>query len=287
MTYKSVIIIGAPRSGTNMLRDILCSFEGVSTWPCDEINYIWRHGNLRFPSDEFSEELATPRSRKYIRKQFDWVAGKYGAHTVVEKTCANSLRVNFVNSIVEDAIFIHLIRDGLDASGSAKLRWKAGIDWLYTAKKARFVPTLDLPYYAGRYLLGHLSRFSSAEAHVKSWGPVLADQDELMKDHTLLEMCALQWRRCVEKAKSQMEYLPEERVIPLRYEDFVRNPALETSDLLERLGLPVPTRKHIELHVSKVSPKSVGRGRECLEEQDRDRLEPLIQETMNKLGYYF
>ena len=43
------MIIGAARSGTNMLRDVLTSLDGVDTWPCDEINYIWRHGNIRWP----------------------------------------------------------------------------------------------------------------------------------------------------------------------------------------------------------------------------------------------
>ena len=37
---KPVVIIGAPRSGTNMLRDVLCDWPGVVTWPCDEINLI-------------------------------------------------------------------------------------------------------------------------------------------------------------------------------------------------------------------------------------------------------
>ena len=49
---QKVIIIGAPRSGTNILRDVLTSFDGICTWPCDEINYIWRHGNAKYPSDE-------------------------------------------------------------------------------------------------------------------------------------------------------------------------------------------------------------------------------------------
>ena len=103
MQYQPVIIIGAPRSGTNMLRDVLTSLPGVATWPCDEINYIWRHGNVRYPSDELRPDMARTAVRKYIRKQFDWVAGKYQAHTGVEKTCANSLRVGFVDRVVPDA----------------------------------------------------------------------------------------------------------------------------------------------------------------------------------------
>jgi len=39
MSNTDIIIVGAPRSGTNMLRDVLTSFDGVCTWPCDEINY--------------------------------------------------------------------------------------------------------------------------------------------------------------------------------------------------------------------------------------------------------
>ena len=42
-----VIIIGAGRSGTNMLRDLLAQLPQFSTWPCDEINYIWRHSAKR------------------------------------------------------------------------------------------------------------------------------------------------------------------------------------------------------------------------------------------------
>ena len=60
---SDVVIIGAPRSGTNMLRDILSTFEGVATWPCDEINYIWRHGNMSYPSDEIPRELANPKTK--------------------------------------------------------------------------------------------------------------------------------------------------------------------------------------------------------------------------------
>ena len=38
MNRAPVVIIGAPRSGTNMLRDVLVGVGGYATWPCDEIN---------------------------------------------------------------------------------------------------------------------------------------------------------------------------------------------------------------------------------------------------------
>ncbi len=149
--YQTVVVIGAPRSGTNMLRDILTQFDGVATWPCDEINYIWRHGNIRCQTDCFEPHMARDSVRRYIREQFDWVAERYDARTVVEKTCANSLRVPFVDAVVPEARFVFIRRNGLDAVGSAMARWKAALDIPYLARKARFVPVIDIPWYAGRY----------------------------------------------------------------------------------------------------------------------------------------
>ncbi|MDN5869897.1 MAG: sulfotransferase [Nitrococcus sp.] len=37
-SYQPVVIIGAPSSGTNMLRDVLTPIPDVPTWPCENIN---------------------------------------------------------------------------------------------------------------------------------------------------------------------------------------------------------------------------------------------------------
>ena len=60
MVARPMVIVGAGRSGTNVLREVLCSFPGFSTWPCDEINYIWRHGNRGAPTDELTPDDARP-----------------------------------------------------------------------------------------------------------------------------------------------------------------------------------------------------------------------------------
>ena len=132
--FKNVIIIGAPRSGTNMLRDVLCSIEGFDTWPCDEINFIWRHGNIKSQSDELRTDQANDYVKKFIRDKFCRLQKKKNSKVIVEKTCANSLRVPFVNEIIPDAKFIYIKRDMLDVVGSAKHRWKAPISYLFTKK---------------------------------------------------------------------------------------------------------------------------------------------------------
>ena len=145
--YQPVVIIGAGRSGTKILKASLCRLPGAGSWPCDEINYVWRHGNASESHDELQPERARPRVRRYIRRCFDRLARRRGLAHVVEKTCANSLRVAFVDRVVPDALFVFLVRDGRDVVASARKRWKAPLDLPYLLAKARFVPLTDVPYY--------------------------------------------------------------------------------------------------------------------------------------------
>lgn len=279
-----VIIIGAPRSGTNMLRDVLCALEGVATWPCDEINYLWRHGNVRYPSDEIPAECATPAVQTYMQRQFDWVANRYKAHTVVEKTCANSLRVSFVDRVVPEAKYIYIYRDGIDTTGSAKLRWQAKLDVPYLLEKMRFVPIMDLPYYGARYLWSRFYRFFSREKRLAFWGPALDCMPEILEKNSLNEVCALQWQRCVENAERAFANMPQDKVIRVRYEYFVRAPQEELTRIVRFLGLEV-SRDSVNDAVSGVSSKSIGKGRAALEDTEVSRLESLVQETLDRYGY--
>src|SRR5437667_64703 len=110
--YTPIILVGAGRSGTNMLRDVLVRVRGFGTWPCDEINYIWRHYNVRYPTDEFPAELATTPVKKYIRSAFLRMARRDNLAYVVEKTCANSLRIRFVDQVLPEARYVFIVRDG-------------------------------------------------------------------------------------------------------------------------------------------------------------------------------
>jgi hypothetical protein len=267
-----------------MLRDWICSADRIATWPCDEINYIWRHGNLSFPSDAFTPEMAAPAIRKYIRARFSWVARRYGAKWVVEKTCANSLRVGFVARTLESPKFLFIFRDGLDAVGSAMRRWTAPLDILYVLRKARFVPSMDLPYYAARYLRSRLSRFFHPAGQLSSWGPVLPDMKRIVAEHTLPEICAMQWKSCVDHAMNAQQLLPPEQCLSLRYEDLVRAPSQSGLRIAEFLG--VDQDLFIESpFINRINAKSVGRAKSSLPLEVADRVSEIIAPTMRRLGY--
>ncbi|WP_432697809.1 sulfotransferase family protein [Marinobacterium sp. YM272] len=284
MSHKDVIIVGAPRSGTNMLRDVLTSFEGISTWPCDEINYIWRHGNVRYPSDEIPAGNASPSIKSYIQQRFTDIAKKYDADVVVEKTCANSLRVPFVDAVLPNAKYIFIYRDGIDAMGSARERWTAELDIPYILKKVRFVPKTDLPYYAFRYLWARVYRLISREKRLAFWGPALDGMQDILQNHTLNEVCALQWQRCVDNAEQAFAAMPADKVIRVRYEDFVREPARELAALLRFMGQEVDDGK-IAKAVGGVSSRSLGKGRKALGQQEVAHLEALVGDTLKRYDY--
>ena len=284
MSNTDIIIVGAPRSGTNMLRDVLTSFDGVCTWPCDEINYIWRHGNVRYPSDEIPAHRATPAIKSYIQQRFNNIRKTYGANVVVEKTCANSLRVPFVDAVLPDAKYIFIYRDGIDATGSAKERWTAKLDIPYILEKVRFVPKTDLPYYGLRYFWARIYRLISRDKRLAFWGPALEGMQNILQNHTLNEVCALQWQRCVDNAEKEFSDMPAEKVVRVRYEDFVRQPVAELSRILGFIGKEVDPEK-IAKAVDGVSPRSLGKGRKALGEQEVANLEALVGETLKRYDY--
>lgn len=267
-----------------MLRDILTQLDGVATWPCDEINYIWRHGNLRYPSDELPASLATESVQRYIRRQFEWVTHRYGAGVVVEKTCANSLRVPFVDRVVPEARYVFIHRDGLDAVGSAMARWKAPLDIPYLARKARCVPPMDLPYYALRYLGSHAYRLISREKRVAFWGPRLDGMDELLTKHPLDEICALQWQRCVERSAEAFDQIDPSRWIEVGYESFVTHPEEQLRRIMAFVGIEA-TDEQVAAAVTGVKADSVGKGRASLSDEAAERLRGLVGATLERFGY--
>lgn len=284
MSYQSLIIIGAPRSGTNMLRDVLCKFNGIGTWPCDEINYIWRHGNLKQATDEFTRENVRPEVKRFIRKEFDGFANKENLNILVDKTCANSLRVPFVDEVVPEAKYIFITRDGVDAVGSATLRWKAELDIPYILKKLRYVPLQDLPYYAARYFFNRVYRFFSKDGRLSFWGPQFKGLDEAIKQYSLEEVCALQWQRCVDLSEDALSRMSSEKVIRVSYESFVTQPVAELTRILHALNVDYNEASVIKA-VQGVTNSSIGKGRKALNDKQLADVEKLVASTLDRYGY--
>ncbi|QKE85635.1 sulfotransferase [Arthrobacter sp. NEB 688] len=284
-----VIIVGAPRSGTNMLRDLLTSAPGLGTWDCDEVNLLWKHGNLDVPHDEIGIDRATPDLSAFMRRAFDRVGRRTRSEIVVEKTCAVSLRVPFTRALFPDARYIFIRRDGIDATASTMQRWNAPFELGYTLRKARYVPPLDLPRHAAALVRKRVTQRLRGEVRQDEsdlrvgtwWGPRPHDHRRLQREHPLEELAFIQWQRCVEQAAAGLDGLPDDRLIEVVYEDFVTDPRAGTARLLDFLERP---QLLADIDTGAVSARSVGKGRQRLGAEAVARLEKLGGETLAKYG---
>ncbi len=271
-----LIIIGAGRSGTNALRDALTSLKTFSTWPCDEINYVWRSGNRDYLTDELTEQHATPRVRRLIRRAFERQAAKAPGTVLVEKTCANSLRVGFVDAVFPEARFVVIERDGRDVVPSAMKRWTAELDIPYLVRKVRFVPRRDLPHYGLRYLRSRLARSGSADGRLSTWGPRFTGLDTLVADDTPLDVvCAEQWAACTTATDRQIADIDPDRVLRISYERFVSDPSAVLREVAEFAGATVDGAE-VAAAAAQIHGGSVGGWERHLDAEQIERVTAIV-----------
>lgn len=132
LPFRPLIIIGAGRSGTNILRGALCTLPGFATWPCDELNPIMRHCSIGLPRYRCDAMQKRPAGARFICGAFRrWWERQVGPAFLVEKTRANILRVPFIARILLKAQFVFLHRQAVmcsprRASAGADAGWPSG-----------------------------------------------------------------------------------------------------------------------------------------------------------------
>ncbi len=273
-----VFIIGAGRSGTNMLRDQLCKLDGFVTWPCDEIDLVFRHGNRSKANDVFGKSDLNLKAEKYIHSTFSNLQKKHPGKIVVEKTCANSLRIPFLNALFPNAKFVLIKRNGYDVAASARIRWKASVEFKYLLKKARFVPKSDIPFYGLRFLQNRLHSIFSKEKNLKKWGPVYPRLFEDLRKKSLIEVCAHQWAACVETSLNDVNELEEGRFLILDYEDYVKSPNTELNKILKFLNY----RQEVDFRELErnIYTKGVGKYKSQLTENEIQTISKIIDPVL-------
>lgn len=281
ISYTPLIIIGAARSGTRLVRDSIALHPAIDCVPYD-INYIWRLGNEGLPHDQLSPFDLTMNQRTRITQALDhYIAG---APILIEKTVGNSLRVPFVSAVLPEARFIHLIRDGLDVIESAYRQWTASPDWRYIAQKARAFPITQAFSYATDYARTTIQKLVARdEEYVGTWGPRYKGIQSDLVTHDLLEVCTIQWLRCLERAMFDLNDMPAEAVLTIRYEDFVRAPLPCLERIADFIGVEPADEWQSEL--DSISVANIGKGSQNLVPKQMALILPIIDGTLKKLGY--
>ncbi|HEV7164546.1 MAG TPA: sulfotransferase [Gammaproteobacteria bacterium] len=275
-----VFVIGAARSGTKFLRDVIGASPYAAVVPYD-VNYVWRGGNEGFPDDALPA-AASAQVRQRIAAELCRQA-KYGAgkSLLIEKTVSNCLRIPFLEQVFPEAKYIHLLRDGRDVVESAYRMWREKPDWTYLLRKARTFPLADYRY-AAWYLANVASRVFRRRSGVRIWGPRYPGIDADLAARPLIEVCARQWAVCVESARRDLVALPPERVLTVGYEMLVRD-----LDVVGRIAsfAGIHDAAPVLATYRNTVRRDIRSGWELLPESERRAVLEIISPQLSALGY--
>lgn len=240
---RPIVILGAARSGTKLLRTLVGASSATLATPYD-MNFVWRWGNERVPHDALPADLATPRVVRFIQQQLAKSAGlKLGDQcTLVEKTVSNVLRVSFIRRVLPGARFVHIVRDGRDVVESSLRCWREPPSAAYLIRKMRRFPfALCLPY-AVKHAVRCVGKVFNHAGSVSSWGPRYDGIDGDVKSQPLAYVCSQQWLRCIESFENSRRSLGPSDLYEVRYEDLSLQPEQTALALADWLHLPDPHR---------------------------------------------
>ena len=279
---RPVILLGAARSGTKILRSILGSHPRLSVVPYD-INYVWTMGNFDLGHDELEPADLKPEIRDFIRnfiEKFN-TGGPHGR--VVEKTVSNTLRVPFVDAVFPAAQYVVIVRDGRDVAASAREQWSTRSSGNSLLAKLKTFPVKHAWAYGVKYVRNNLDGLFPWHDVVKSWGPRFKGMDDFVRSHDLIETCAMQWVRSVEGTRRGLAGIDPIRVHVLTYENLVRDPIGRTEEILSFLDLDMKPQVE-EFCRDKVSVTNIGKWRDQISSRELKMIQGLVDPVLEKSG---
>lgn len=280
-----IVILGAARSGTKFLRGVLAAAPGYCATPFDS-NHVWRIGNAGAADDQLDPASISDRTARTIRDALWKLATPGGATTcgtLIEKTVSNSLRPEFVERVLPGARYILLVRDGRDVAESTYRMWLEPPDGGGLRKKLASLPLQAIPYaawYGVNLAMGKLRGRG-----VGVWGVRYRGIAEDLERLSVPEVCAHQWRTCLEESLDFAGRTDPARVIQLRYEDLVADEAAldPVADFLH-LGRDGRDSLRKELRRT-IRPPERSRWTRTFDEATREKLLAIVSPLQARLGY--
>jgi hypothetical protein len=274
-------VVGSPRSGTKIFRDSLQAFPEIraTNHPLEE---IWTYGQNTVTHEAYSPDSITPNIRETIRNRFQEY--RNGTPIFVEKNVRNSLRIPYIREIFPEARFIHIVRNPLDVIVSLRERWKNPIDWsYYLSSKALELSVREIVEYTLKLGGQLLKRLLKGRKHVDVWGPHYPGLLDDLREKSLLEVCALQWKYCTANSRKYGDE-QSENYFELHYETLMKNPEAVLKPLSNFMNLSSP-EPGIKFAKNNFRTDSIGRGKNTFTTLELKNLENCIGTTANTFGY--
>ncbi len=278
---RPLVILGAARSGTKFLRHLLGASAACTAVP-HGLNFVWREGAPTHSHDAIPAEAYSATVRQSIRKTVLRLAGASSpsdVRFVVERTCANTLRLPAVHTVFPDARYIHIVRDGRDVAASASEQWAQSPALLPRIRK-----WFAAPGAAWRHAKRRFTSSTRSAPTSTGWGPHYPGMEDDLQQFTAAEVCALQWRACIEACqRDRAPLIPADRFFTVRYEELVTDPEIVVR-LCACIDLPDPSAV-LDRYRQTVRCDSIGRWKRTFNPVTAGRVQARIASTLQHLGY--
>jgi hypothetical protein len=281
---RPLIVIGAGRSGTTMIRHALIQHKDVTSFEF-EMNALWKYKNeninhdMLIVSDHYSDKVAN-----YIQKAFIVQSTKSQKPRVLDKTVANVMRPAYIQKVLPGAKVLHVIRDGRSVSASAIARWSSKHPASYYFRKLKTVPVSSIPRFTRGVVSSKLSTIFKSKGYRQTWGSRWPGIDDDVAKLSLAALCAKQWVMQVETSLYQKNQLRPDSYLEVRYEDLVIEPQKIFDDirLFFELGFD---QKYNDWVSATVDNSRTEKWHENLDEQQLKSVLEQSSDLLCRLGY--
>lgn len=231
---KIVFIVGAGRSGTNLLSRML-EHQGRFV-DLSENRYIWNYRQRCRMTDRRLPNEATPKVTAFIRGHFERVA-ELRPGILIDKTPGNALRLGFVNRIFPEAKIVNIVRDGRANVLSRTALWDEERIWgngerpgmliryirrIRRMRRLGNLPAARIPVFLADNLPALLSRAVLRRTTLS--GERIAGLREIEQIHGVRVARAVQWREAATFAAVEGRALGAESYHEILFEDLLRAP---------------------------------------------------------------
>jgi hypothetical protein len=222
-----IFIIGCGRSGTTLLGELFAKHPEISylyepshLWaavdPITDTRQLYARGEHRCLLDASS---ATATAQLRFRRLMSPPTGL----TLAEKSPANALRIDYLESIAPDARFVHIVRDGVDVARSIEKLARV-------TKKMAFRPPMNEWWGIGD------AKWAALELDGRKAGYHPQEAPQLTTDS---QRGAYEWLLCLHEIEARRTRLGS-RLVELRYQDLTEYPGETLRTAMESLGLTCP-----------------------------------------------
>lgn len=230
-----IILFGNFRSGTTILQKVIATHPDVVA--LYEPVGLWLYADPGRSHDEFDENDATDKVKRYIRNKFLKYQQQHGNRIIVEKTPHNILRIPYVRAIFPEARFVYIVRDPLSFISSVELKWQRPAGRKRIVRRVKSTPVTHLHYYLKRFFNQQWNNRILRRKYLSIWGPRYNGIQEELKTENLLTVIARQWSLSSRKAERDFALFEDGQVLRLRYEDFVEDPISDLERICAHCGL--------------------------------------------------